>query len=66
MKFLAIFKDKGLEKQSDKKVEAFFIKLYKIYRKELYQPFENWLDENKFSKRFHITLDSLANNYVFR
>ena len=66
MKFLAIFKDKGIEKQDDEKVKTFFLKLYKLYRRELYQPFENSLAENKFSKRFHVLLDSMARNFVFR
>lgn len=43
MKFLAIFKDKPNEKIDDEKVKAFFLKVYKLYRKELYQPFDNAL-----------------------
>lgn len=66
MKFLAIFKDKGIEKQADEKVKTFFLKLYKLYRRELYQPFENSLAENKFSLGFHYMLDSMAKNFVFK
>ena len=43
MKFLAIFKDKPNEKLDDERVKAFFLKVYKLYRKELYQPFDNAL-----------------------
>lgn len=66
MKFLAIFKERPLEKLEDEKVKIFFLKVYKLYRKELYQPFENALEENKFSKRFHLLLDSLVQSYPFR
>lgn len=66
MKFLAIFKDKVGEKLDEEKVKNFFLKVYKLYRKDLYQPFENALEENKFSKRFHILLDILVQTYSFR
>jgi hypothetical protein len=33
MKFLAIFKEKPLLKIDDEKVKAFFLKVYKMYRK---------------------------------
>lgn len=39
MKFLAIFKQRSVEKLDEEKVKAFFLKIYKLYRKELYQPF---------------------------
>lgn len=66
MKFLAIFKEKPMMKIDDEKVKNFFLKVYKLYRKELYQPFENALEENKFSKKFHILLDTLVQTYTFR
>lgn len=66
MKFLAIFKQRSIEKFDDEKMKNFFLKLYKLYRKELYQPFENLLEENKFSRKFHVILDSLAKTYAFK
>jgi hypothetical protein len=66
MKFLAIFKQKNLEKYDDEKMKNFFLKVYKLYRKELYQPFENLLEENKFSRKFYAILDSLAKTYAFK
>lgn len=66
MKLLAIFKEVPLTKIDDEKVKTFFLKVYKLYRKELYQPFENALEENKFSKKFHILLDTLVHTSSFR
>lgn len=66
MKFLAIFKQRSIEKFDEEKMKNFFLKLYKLYRKELYQPFENLLEENKFSRKFHVILDSLAKTYAFK
>ena len=42
MKFLAIFKERP-EQLEDDKIRNFFLKVYKLYKKELYQPFENAL-----------------------
>jgi hypothetical protein len=39
MKFLAIFKQRTSEKLDEERVKGFFLKVYKLYRKELYQPF---------------------------
>ena len=66
MKFLAIFREQSPEKLADETVRSFFLKVYKLYKKELYQPFSNTLEENKFSQRFHLLLDSLVGNTAFR
>ena len=50
----------------DERVKTFFLKVYKLYRKELYQPFENLIEENKFSRKFHSILDTLAKTYPFK
>ncbi len=47
-------------------MKNFFSKAYKLYKKELYQPFLNTLDENKFSKKFHYHLDLIASTHVFK
>ena len=66
MKFLAIFKQRSQEKMDDERMKGFFLKVYKLYRKELYQPFENLVEENKFSRKFHAILDVLAKTYPFK
>lgn len=72
VKILAVFKqtimDKSglVDKQDDEKVREFFLKVYRLYRRELYQPFANQLAENKFSKRVHKILDLLAKSTVFK
>jgi hypothetical protein len=66
MKFLAIFRQRTLEKLDDERMKSFFLKVYKLYRKELYQPFENLLEENKFSRKFHVILDALAKTSTFK
>ena len=43
MKFLAIFKERPGVTINDEKIKTFFMKTYKLYKKELYQPFENTL-----------------------
>ena len=53
IKFLAIFRERPLEKYEDDKVRAFFLKMYKLYKKELYQPFENALEAVSYT---HLTL----------
>ena len=63
---MGIFKHKPGEKYDDIKVKYFFAKAYKLYKKELYQPFINTLDENKFSKKFHYQLDLIASTTVFK
>ena len=47
-------------------MKGFFLKVYKLYRKELYQPFENLIEENKFSRKFHAILDVLAKTHPFK
>jgi hypothetical protein len=66
IKILGIFKHRAGEKYDDTKVKYFFAKAYKLYKKELYQPFMNTLDENKFSKKFHYQLDLIASTTVFK
>ena len=66
IKILGIFKHRAGEKYDDTKVKYFFTKAYKLYKKELYQPFMNTLDENKFSKKFHYQLDLIASTTVFK
>jgi len=66
MKFLAIFREQAPDKLTDDAVKGFFFKVYKLYKKELYQPFSNTLEENKFSQRFHVLLDSLVQTTPFR
>ena len=44
MKFLAIFKERINVVLNEDKVKNFFMKIYKLYKKELYQPFENTLE----------------------
>lgn len=44
IKILGIFKHRQGEKYDDTKVKYFFDKAYKLYKKELYQPFANALD----------------------
>lgn len=66
IKILGIFKQRAGDKYDDNKVKNFFVKAYKLYKKELYQPFLNTLDENKFSKKFHYQLDLIASTSVFK
>ena len=66
MKFLAIFKEQAPEKLNEEAVRTFFLKVYKLYKKELFQPFSNTLEENKFSKHFHLLLDSLVVSTAIR
>jgi|LakMenE01Jun11ns_1017448.scaffolds.fasta_scaffold9633825_1 hypothetical protein len=66
MKFLAIFRQNSIDKLDEEKMKGFFLKVYKLYRKELYQPFENLIEENKFSRKFHAILDALAKTHQFK
>ena len=66
MKFLAIFRQNSIDKLDEEKMKGFFLKVYKLYRKELYQPFENLIEENKFSRKFHGILDALAKTHQFK
>ena len=44
MKFLAIFREQSPDKLTDDNVRNFFLKVYQLYKKELYQPFSNTLE----------------------